>query len=113
MNQSGHKLLKKVGVLACLWVGFAAYAAGQAVNPALEYQVKAAFLLNFTKFIDWPPAAFATPESPIAICIVGSDPFGRILDEIVQGEAVNARKVVVQRIGGQVPGAAELARWCS
>jgi hypothetical protein len=103
VNQRGHKLLKKAGVLACLWAGFAVYAAGQAVDPSLEYQVKAAFLLNFTKFIDWPPAAFATPDSPIAICILGNDPFGRILDEIVQGEAVNARKVIVQRMS-QLPG---------
>ncbi len=64
----------------------------------MEYQVKAAFLLNFTKFIDWPAASFANPDSPITICILGKDPFGPVLDEIVQGETVNSRKVAVQRI---------------
>ena len=69
-----------------------------AADEPLEYQVKAAFLLNFTKFIDWPAAAFATPDSPISICILGDDPFGQTLDEIVEGEVVNGRKVIVQRI---------------
>ncbi len=67
-------------------------------DSPVEYQVKAAFLLNFTKFIDWPEAAFASKDSPITICILGKDPFGPVLDEIVQGETVNARKVTVQRI---------------
>jgi hypothetical protein len=64
----------------------------------LEYQVKAAFLLNFTKFTEWPAAAFDTADSPIAICVLGNDPFGNTLDRIVAGEVVNGRKVVVRRI---------------
>jgi len=40
-----------------------------AADERLEYQVKAAFLLNFTKFIEWPASAFDTPDSPIVICI--------------------------------------------
>ncbi len=38
------------------------------------------------------------PHSPVAICILGNDPFGRVLDEMVQGEAVNGRKLIVQRM---------------
>src|ERR1700734_4210425 len=64
-----------------------------AAERTLEYQVKAAFLLNFTKFIDWPPTAFADPQSPLAICILGADPFGRVLDAIAQGETANGRNV--------------------
>ena len=64
----------------------------------LEYQVKAAFLLNFTKFVEWPPSAFDAADSPIAICVLGDDPFGNALDQIVAGEVVNGRKVVVRRI---------------
>ena len=67
-------------------------------QASLEYQVKAAFLLNFAKFVDWPPAAFANSESPIAICILGKDPFGRTIDDLVQGEVVNGRKLIVRRI---------------
>ena len=73
-------------------------AAEPAKPQPLEYRVKAAFLLNFTKFIEWPEAAFPASDSPISICIVGDDPFGAALDQIVEGETANARKVVVQRI---------------
>jgi hypothetical protein len=68
-------------------------------NPPSEYQVKAAFLLNFTKFIQWPPAAFENADSPFSICILGNDPFGSSLDQVVEGESVGGRKVTVQRIG--------------
>jgi hypothetical protein len=74
-----------------------------AAEPTLEYQVKAAFLLNFTKFIEWPPTALADSQSPMAICIVGNDPFGHFLDDIVQGEAVNGRKLIVRRISQTPP----------
>jgi len=63
-----------------------------------EYQVKAAFLLNFTKFIEWPANAFADSGSPFSICILGRDPFGRALDDFAEGEAVSDRKLVVRRI---------------
>jgi len=70
----------------------------QAVDDFPEYQLKAAFLLNFIKFIDWPASAFADPVSPVAICILGDDPFGNALDQVVEGETVNGRKVTAQRI---------------
>src|SRR5579884_21307 len=69
-----------------------------AADPAPEYEVKAAFLLNFTKFIDWPPAAYADANSPFTICLLGGDPFGRVLDDMVEGETVDGRKLVVRRI---------------
>ena len=67
-------------------------------QPPSEYQVKAAFLLNFTKFIDWPETVFGAPEAPISICILGDDPFGPGLDRIIEGETVNNRRLVVQRV---------------
>jgi hypothetical protein len=65
-------------------------------DEPLEYQVKAAFLLNFTKFIEWPPAAFGTAESPFTICVLGNNPFGSALDQIVKDEVVNGRRVAAQ-----------------
>jgi hypothetical protein len=62
-----------------------------------EYQVKAVFLYNFTQFIEWPPDAFAQPDAPLVIGILGPDPFGKYLDETVQGEKVNGHPLVVQR----------------
>jgi hypothetical protein len=77
-------------MLACA----AAFAAG----PTPVYEVKAAFLLNFTKFTEWPPSAFASGSSPISVCIMGKDPFGRFIDDIVRGETVNDRRIIVSRI---------------
>lgn len=70
----------------------------RAADEPLEYRVKGAFLLNFTKFVEWPAAAFRQADSPIAICILGDDPFGSTLDQLVSGEVVNERKVAVQRL---------------
>ena len=71
---------------------------GYAAEPPLESQVEAAFLLNFTKFTEWPSSAFSTPGSPFAICILGNDPFGQALDQIVGGESVKGHPVTVLRL---------------
>jgi hypothetical protein len=68
----------------------------------LEYQVKAAFLLNFAKFVEWPSSVFADADAPVTICILGKDPFGRTIDELVQGEVANGRKLLVRRMS-QLP----------
>jgi hypothetical protein len=63
-----------------------------------EYQVKAAFLLNFTKFVQWPPSAFPDRNSPLSICVLGSDPFGSALDQILEGESVEGHKLTAKRV---------------
>jgi hypothetical protein len=67
--------------------------------PNREYQIKAAFLFNFTRFVDWPPSAFTDERSPFSICVIGADPFGGDLDEIVRGETAHGRSLVVIRPG--------------
>ena len=62
---------------------------------AKEYQVKAVFLYNFTQFVEWPAAGQTT--QPFIIGILGTDPFGRYLEETVAGEKVAGRSVIVQR----------------
>ncbi len=94
--RSGLALATAVVLLAC--VSISSYPARAAEAEPLEYQVKAAFLLNFTKFVQWPASAFADEHSPLAICILGEDPFGNTLTEIVKGETVNGRDIVVQRM---------------
>jgi hypothetical protein len=63
-----------------------------------EYRVKAAFLLNFTRFVEWPPAAFDGSGAPLTICILGNDPFGNTLDHLVEGESAGGRKLETRRI---------------
>ncbi len=62
-----------------------------------EYDVKAAFLYNFAKFVEWPPDALGSPEEPMEICVFGDDPFGESLDAVVRGETLNGRRLVVRR----------------
>jgi len=66
-------------------------------NPPSEYQLKAAFLYSFAKFIDWPSSSFASPQSPFAICILGLDPFGPVIDDTLRGKTVGDRPVVILR----------------
>jgi hypothetical protein len=63
-----------------------------------EYQVKAAFLYNFAKFVEWPPQTFKSPTDPIAICILGPDPFGDALNETIGGKVVAGRTFEVRKI---------------
>ena len=65
-------------------------------TPSREYQVKAVFLFNFAQFVEWPPAAFASANSPIVIGVLGENPFGAYLDETVRDEKVNNRPLEVQ-----------------
>lgn len=63
-----------------------------------EYRLKAVFLYNFTQFVEWPASAFADGQSPFTLCVLGEDPFGRDLDDVVQGETVGGRAMKVQRL---------------
>jgi hypothetical protein len=62
-----------------------------------EYQVKAAFLFNFTKFVEWPGTAFADPRSPIVLGVLGDDPFGGSLSLIVDGQLVRGRGITIRK----------------
>jgi hypothetical protein len=61
-----------------------------------EYEVKAAFLYNFVQFVEWPADAFSDAQSPVVIGILGDDPFGASLDDIVRDEKVNNRPLVIR-----------------
>jgi hypothetical protein len=71
-----------------------------AAAPAqvLEHEVKAAYLFRFLAFIEWPAGAFATPETPIAIGVLGADDVLAELRELVPGRTVQGRAITVQRM---------------
>lgn len=68
------------------------------VDPVKVLKVKAAFLLNFGKFVEWPASAFDGPDAPLVIGVLGPDPFGRILDETVAGKNIQGRRVRIVRL---------------
>jgi hypothetical protein len=63
-----------------------------------ELRVKAAFLYKFVGYIDWPSAAFARPDTPVTIAVVGADPLAAELAQAVAGRTVNDRPVTVRRL---------------
>lgn len=64
--------------------------------PSREYELKAVFLFNFSQFVEWPPASFPTAQAPLVIGILGKNPFGSYLEELVTGEKVNGHAVTIQ-----------------
>lgn len=72
-----------------------------------EYQVKAAYLFNFLKFVEYPSESFADPLAPIVIGVVGEDPFGSTLPQVVIGKTVQGRDLIVHvyRTGENLRGA--------
>jgi hypothetical protein len=80
----------------CLWCGVCPVS--RADGSLAEYQVKALFLLNFTKYVDWPPHAFAASNSPITIGIYGESKLGEALQRVVAGKSVGGRAIVIRQM---------------
>jgi hypothetical protein len=91
-------MLKRLCLIAVLGVVFLMAAGAQQ-----EYQLKAAFLFNFAKFVEWPAKSFAAPNDPIAICILGQNPFGDALSDAVRGKAWEGRSFTVRLISDISP----------
>ncbi len=94
----GYSRRVRTVALAILLAGSRLTLASTEAQTPVEYQVKAAFLLNFAKFIQWPSSAFEDQKSPISVCIFRYDPFGSALDEMLRGKNVNNRELLVRRI---------------
>lgn len=79
--------------LILLWgMLLATQAVAQQTGPT-EYQVKAAFLYNFAKFVEWP-----SHSGTLQVCIIGDDPFGRDI-EYIEGKTAGGKRLSVKRIG--------------
>ncbi len=65
------------------------------MSATTEYQVKAVFLFNFAQFVEWSPQSFASANSPLVISVLGENPFGSYLENVVAGEKVNGHPLVV------------------
>lgn len=70
-----------------------------AQTPAAdEYQIKAAFLFNISKFVEWPQDAFKAPDDPVTICVLGANPFGGALEDAVRGKLIGTRPLAVREV---------------
>jgi len=85
-----RRLLRALLLLACC------AGAWSAPSPT-EYQVKAAYLFNFGQFVEWPAATRGSSTDPFVIGIVGDDPFGSVIDDVVRGETIGGRPLLIRR----------------
>ncbi|MCI0568383.1 MAG: YfiR family protein [Acidobacteria bacterium] len=81
-------------VIAAWVLTWASATAAKSSETAGEYQVKAAFLYNFAKFVEWPDPA----SGPIRLCIVGDDPFGSNLEVTVRGKTISGHPIEIRRM---------------
>jgi hypothetical protein len=88
----GHELALRIALaIAC------SIAARGQVSVG-EYEVKAAFLFNFAKFVEWPPQTFANAAEPVKLCVFGEDPFDHSLERVVEGKTANGRSMQVVHV---------------
>lgn len=87
-------------LMALAIIGFFFGTAGvsaQKLKPT-EYELKAAYLYNFARFVEWPAASESAKNASFAICVIGQDPFGTALDGVVARETIDGKPVITKRI---------------
>ncbi|MBZ5669176.1 MAG: YfiR family protein [Acidobacteriia bacterium] len=84
-------------LLGLAGIGILGAVSASAQGPS-EYQVKAAFLYNFTKFIEWPAGTSRGNGDPLRVCVMGEDPFDHALEEVVKGKDLNGKTFEVRHV---------------
>ena len=86
--------MRTLFIAATMWAVMAQANAQSGVVS--EYQVKAAFLYNFTKFVEWPPEV-SSGSGPLRVCVLGKNPFGSELETTVQGRTIAGHQLIASR----------------
>lgn len=95
----GGQLWARLMLLMLVLVAAGAPSARAQEAKAMDYQVKAAFLVNFPKYVDWPTGGFAQPNSPITVAVFGDDNVANEFENMIQGGlAIGGHPVVLKRI---------------
>jgi hypothetical protein len=87
-----------IAILICLSLALGATAQTPNSSASSEYLIKAGFIYNFAKLVEWPATAFEKPDAPIVIGILGTDPFGTVIDQVVSNKKIGAHAFVVRRL---------------
>ena len=107
-SRASKSLMKRprlmIAILLCLSLAMAAGAQSSDSPESSEYLVKAGFIYNFAQLVQWPSGAFSQADSPIVIGIFGTDPFGPIIDRVIENKKLDGRNLVVKRFkrGGAI-----------
>jgi len=89
-----RRLASRIAALALA----CACALAQAAAPFEEYQVKAVYLFNFARFVDWPADVFPEAAQPMTICVVGTDPFAGFLRDAIRNEKIEGRALSLREV---------------
>ena len=87
---------RSIGLALALWL-LPGCGAADPRPTAGEYSLKAAFLLNFTKFVEWPASAFSNASAPFILGVAGEDLFGAALDAAFTGQTVAGHPIALRR----------------
>jgi hypothetical protein len=95
-----RRILCVIALFLCMSGTRNTYPAPEAEKPRIssEEQIKAAFIFNLMKFVDWPSSVFADKNSPMLIGIIGDNPLGGELESSLIGKNINGRKLLLRRI---------------
>jgi len=93
-----RRMLSSTALGIGLAAGLIVAAANVHAQKPSEYRVKAAYLYGFGRFVDWPATAPAAAEKAFVVCVLGDDPFGRLLDEVATDAVMKDKPVEIRRI---------------
>ncbi len=92
-----HKIIKILFISAAIFFSSGVIDVRAKEDLTGEYLVKAAFIYNFAKFVEWPDEAFQNSEDPIVLCILGKNPFDKAT-ETIRGKFIRGRKLEIRFI---------------
>ena len=104
MSPAGRRTKHLTLTIVYILVAFFAPLCAAQTPRATEYEVKAAYLYNFGKFVNWPSNAAAGGADDFVICVLGQDPFGASLQRTVAGERVGGKRVTAKHISTKEDG---------
>lgn len=98
-----------VGIIIWAFLAPAAARAGRWMPldvSSKEYEIKAAFIFNFAQFTQWPDSAFSSRDAPFVVAVIGDDPFGPALQQVMDGRSVAGHPIIVKHFDspGQIHG---------
>ena len=89
------RVLRRFSLAVLLGVLLSASGPAQSVS---EYQMKAAYVYNLAKFVEWPAEVFKAASDPLTICVLGQSPILVTLNEAVNGELIDEKKLLVRQV---------------
>jgi len=90
-------MLWRTGLQACLGA-IALTLCAPAIGETTDVAVKAAFLPRFARYVTWPAGATPKGGDPFVLCVIGSDPFGSMLDQAAASQVIDGRRIIVRRL---------------